>query len=247
MATLYPARVYHKRLRPKVHEFTYHVWALKIDLSEIHNLQQLNLLGGTSPLTLEPKDFGPRDGSDLLTWFQGALAKRGYDNDGKLELLFLPRFRGQGFAPITVWIAPDVLMFEVHNTAGEAHTYFVPSKDLANQQAWKRMWVSPFTPMHGRYDFDFAANQDLLRLKVRLENEEGPLLTATMTGKGQQLNHKTLKDLKRTPGVSGRSLFMQILWQGLQLRLKGLRPYWGVFAPRTPISTSQTKSVSRKS
>ncbi len=238
VATLYSVRVHHRRLRPKVYDLAHDLWALKIDLAALETLACDNLLGGTSPLSLDARDFGPRDGSDLLTWFRTSLRTHGFCDIEPLELVFLPRFRGKGFAPLSVWMSPEALLFEVHNTAGEAHTYAVRRETMPDQQAWKRLWVSPFTPMHGRYDFRFAAGPDGLDLRVRLHDAAGLLLQATMTGPGQPLTPTALTTLQQRPGVLGRGIFRRILWHALRLRLLGLRPRWGAFAPAYSISTS---------
>ena len=49
-ATLYQARVFHRRLRPKAHDLAYSLWALKIDLAHLSDLADQGLLGGSSPI-----------------------------------------------------------------------------------------------------------------------------------------------------------------------------------------------------
>ena len=240
-ATLYSVRVHHRRLRPKTYELSHNLWALKIDLASIAALARDNLLGGTSPLSLDARDFGARDGSDLATWLRTTLRAHGFCDKGPLEFVFLPRFHGKGFAPLSVWLARDALLFEVHNTAGEAHTYAVQRDQLSNHQAWKRLWVSPFTPMHGRYEFRFQVYPWGLDLQVQLHDAAGLLLQASMSGPGRSLNHAALTDLQKRPGVLGRSLFRYILWHALRLRFLGLRPHWGAFAPAYSVSTSVHK------
>ena len=238
-AVLYATRVFHRRHRPQPHEFAYNLWALKIDLSRLDLLQAQNLLGGTSPLSLRLSDFGPRDGSPLLPWFQAQLAAQGYATHGPHEFVFLPRFHGRGFCPIAVYVSPQALLFEVHNTAGEAHAYLLPRDDLEHFQAWKRLWVSPFSAMHGRYTFGFQSDAQRLNLRVQLHDPEGPALLATLSGPGQPLTHAALKALEANPGITGAAAFRQILWQALRLRLKGLRPRWGAFAPKAPVTRGQ--------
>ncbi len=235
-ATLYSARLYHKRFAPKVHEFSYDLWALKVDLSALAQLAAANLLGGHSPLSLEPKDFGARDGGSLLGWFEGQLEKHGFSSAGPKEFLFLPHLRGRGFSPLSVWSSPEALLFEVHNTSGEAHSYLLPRHDLDRQQAWKRLWVSPFSDMHGRYTFGYQADEAGLDLSVRLHDSKGRALVATMGGRGQPLTQESLNQVTKTPGIAGRRSFQMILWQALKLRHLGLRPKWGPFAPSQIIS-----------
>lgn len=240
VATLYQAKVFHRRLRPTPHDLSYNLWALKIDLSALDRLAEQNLLGGTSPLSLDPQDFGPRDGSPLADWFRGQLAHHGYGSDGPLEFLFLPRLNGRGFSPISVWSSPEAVLFEVHNTAGEAHAYLMPRQDLTTHQAWKRLWVSPFSNMLGQYTFGYQADTDKLALNVLLKDADGPILHAKLSGPGQPLSSAALKAVRGAPGIAGRRTFWAILWEALKLRRKGLRPIWGPFAPAASVSAGST-------
>ena len=237
-ATLYNARVYHKRFAPTVHEFAYDLWALKVDLAALDDLAEQNLLGGKSPLSLDKTDFGPRDGSALQPWFEDQLRSHGYSTDGPLEFLFLPRVQGRGFSPLSVWSSPEALLFEVHNTAGEAHSYLLRREDLREQRAWKRLWVSPFSDMLGHYGFGHKACETELNVSVTLRDENGPLLHATLKGPGEPLTPQSLSGVLKAPGIAGRRTFRAILWQALKLYRKGLRPKWGPHAP----SQSVTKS-----
>ena len=92
---------------------------------------------------------------------------------GLLNLHFAP-LAGRGFSPISVYSTPQSALFEVHNTAGEAHSYLVPQQNMAHMHAWKRLWVSPFSAMHGAYDFAFTANTKALDLRVTLRDSRGP-------------------------------------------------------------------------
>ena len=235
-ATLYSARLFHKRFAPKVHEFSYDLWALRVDLSALEDLAEQNLLGGRSPLSLDPKDFGGRDDGPMTHWFEDQLKAHGFSREGPKEFLFLPRFKGRGFSPLSVWSSPEALLFEVHNTSGEAHSYLLPREDLGQHQAWKRLWVSPFSDMHGRYTFGHQADETRLDLSVRLHDGRGQALIATLGGVGQPLTNESLKQVLRSPGIGGARSFQMILWQALKLRRRGLRPKWGPFAPRQIVS-----------
>lgn len=235
-ATLYSARLYHKRFAPKIHEFSYDLWALRVNLNALGQLAEQHLLGGRSPLSLNPKDFGGRDGADPKVWFESQLEAHGFSTAGPKEFLFLPRLKGRGFSPLSVWSSPEALLFEVHNTSGEAHSYLLPRDNLDKHQAWKRLWVSPFSDMHGRYTFGYQADETRLDLSVRLHDGSGQTLVATLGGLGQPLTKDSLAQVAKKPGIGGARSFQMILWQALKLRRLGLRPKWGPFAPRHIVS-----------
>ena len=49
------------------------------------------------------------------------------------------------------------------------------------------MYVSPFTPMQGRYDFSIAPPADDVSVTIRQSDADGPLLNASFTGRRQAL------------------------------------------------------------
>ena len=162
-------------------------------------------------------------------------------------MLFLPRLHGRGFSPLSVWSFPKALLFEVHNTGGEAHSYLALRGALNRQHARKRLWVSPFSDMHGRYTFGYAADDQALDLRVRLYDSQGLALLARLSVTCQPLNPAGLHQVAQVPGTSGTRTFATILWQALKLRCLGLRFHWGPFAPCQPASravflTSPAKS-----
>ena len=245
-ATLYTAHLLHKRYKPKAHGFEYSIWALKIDLAELGSLARAHLLGGNSPLSLPLKDFGPRDGSDLQIWLCRQLHYHGYSGEEPYEFLFLPRFKGRGFAPLSIWMTPHVYLFEVHNTAGEAHVYLAPENDLSQSRAWKRLWVSPFSPMHGQYKFTLIITNTILDVQIDLIDNQGLALTAHLTGSGEALTYQALHKVTRSPGLLGARSFRTIVLEALKIRWKGLHFQNGPFSPCEPVSVASISKTDSK-
>lgn len=153
------AKVMHKRLFPKVNQFTYGVYYLALPLSQLHNL--------TLPVVtaFRPKDHGARDGSDLKGWIDAILAEKGIEADGERVLIAMPRVLGYGFNPVSFWLCLDrqnnlrAMLYEVNNTFGQTHSYLCshadgrPIKGDDVLIAEKLFHVSPFLPRDGEYHF----------------------------------------------------------------------------------------------
>ncbi|MBM3617304.1 MAG: DUF1365 domain-containing protein, partial [Alphaproteobacteria bacterium] len=123
------AKVMHKRLFPKVNQFTYGVYYLALPLSRLDNLP----LPPVAAFRL--KDHGARDGSDLKTWIDDILREKGIEADGERVLIAMPRVLGYGFNPVSFWLCLDrqnhirAMLYEVNNTFGETHSYLCSHAD----------------------------------------------------------------------------------------------------------------------
>ncbi|OYL20435.1 cyclopropane fatty acid synthase, partial [Streptococcus pneumoniae] len=76
-------------------------------------------------------DYGPRDGTDLLTWIRGVLGSAGLPADGEVWLQTFPRIAGWMFNPVSFWYCHDAagtlraVLAEVNNTFGQHHQYLL--------------------------------------------------------------------------------------------------------------------------
>lgn len=163
--------VAHRRLSPRRHAFAHRVFFLRIPLSRLAEVGNRWLSrGGRNLLSLDPRDYGPRDGSDLAAWARERFAAAGVrDANGEIVLQTFPRVLGYVFNPITLWFAHDqggalrAALCEVSNTFGERHDYVVAHADgrpiVAGDRlrARKVLHVSPFCAVTGHYEFRFGA------------------------------------------------------------------------------------------
>ena len=226
--------VVHHRLRPAVHHFSYKVFFLRIPLSRLEDLpnrwlsrERFNLL------SFHARDYGPRDGSDLLAWARTQLAQAGLAAiDGEVVLQTFPRLLGYVFNPISIWYCHDragalrAAICEVSNTFGERHNYVlsVDGGEVISPATWlratKQLHVSPFCAVEGHYRFRFV--QDGARSHATINyyagaREQDRLILTTITGRAQPLNARTtLRAFSRYPlftvGVMAR-----IHWQAFAL------------------------------
>ena len=110
----------------------------------------------------------------------------------RVELLTFPRIFGVSFNPISVYHGYDdkgalkLLVYEVHNTFGDIHSYVaLIDDDKAQNQlhhCQKMMHVSPFFEMEGHYLLSVRQRGDNYSLLIRYDKENKPALTATLRG-----------------------------------------------------------------
>ena len=109
----------------------------------------------------------------------------------KIFLLTFPRIFNLNFNPISVFICQDIhendcfLIYEVHNTFGDAHSYVAvidENQKTETHVALKKMHVSPFYPNDGEYILSYKRRDDTFSVIVRYIRNNKPALTATMRG-----------------------------------------------------------------
>ena len=196
---IYTGRVVHRRLRPRDHMLNYRVFSLLLDFDrfdEIERRQSILRINRGGILSFLERDHGDGHG-DLRAWVDARLRDAGYDPATlRVRVLCYPRILGYVFNPLTVFFCDDgadatqVILYQVNNTFGERHTYVLPVTDGATpirQSCDKAMYVSPFTPMQGRYDFSIAPPADDVSVTIRQSDADGPLLNASFTGRRQAL------------------------------------------------------------
>ncbi len=246
----------HRRLRPTEHQFSYGVFFLRMPLSTLGNAQNRWFsVNRFNLLSLDTRDYGARDGSDLRQWAQKLLVENGVESvDGEIVLQTFPRLLGYVFNPISIWYCYDqsgqlrAAICEVSNTFGERHNYLVAHSDgrAISASDWivarKVFHVSPFCEVRGHYRFRFE--QSGTRAFAQIDHYDGArdddkLIVTTIHGTPLALTspaawHAFWRYPLMTIGVVAR-----IHWQAWKLWRKRV-PF---FAKPTPPGLSTTRSV----
>ena len=137
-SSIYEGWVMHRRLTPRHHRFKYSVFALLLDLDELAVLDRdlrLFKYNRFGVFSFHDSDHGPRKAEephDLRRWLDGLLADAGISARGPRRVLCYPRIFGYVFNPLSVWFCHDeqnalkAIVYEIHNTYEERHTYVLP-------------------------------------------------------------------------------------------------------------------------
>lgn len=252
---LYTGMVSHTRWAPKKHAFRYPLFYLLLNLDELghQSLPWCLSFNRANLLSFYEKDYGTGEGTNLRDDVRIRFLEAGIDPEG-LEILVLtmPRILGYQFNPLTVFYGMKqngevaAILYEVHNTFGERHSYLFEAPDLGKNsvhRAQKRFHVSPFFDREGAYEFrqHIVAKELLLAIEYR-DDQGQPAMSAAMKLKRRDLNGKQLlAAFFRIPLVTLK-VSAAIHFEALRLWIKGLP----VFPKPLPITPEFTTAKSRE-
>jgi len=236
-SALYVGSVTHRRLRPRAHRLRYRVFWMLLDLAEIDCLARgLTLFSHNrfNALSFRDADHGDGSATPLRAQILDHLRHAGIEtHGGPIRLLCMPRIFGYVFNPLSVYFCyrPDrslaALLYEVHNTFGERHTYLIPAKADAGgcirQHCDKTFYVSPFMDMDLHYSFRVTAPGDRLGIAIDAAGEDGRILTAALAAKRAPLSDRTLLRAIATHPAMTLKVIAAIHWHALRMLLEGFR------------------------
>lgn len=236
---IFNAKVMHKRLFPKVNQFTYGIYYVALPLAQLDKTSRIGhlALNRFAGISFYEKDHGALDGSSNKAWIDGVL--KTYGLDGIIEnvmLLSMPRVLGYVFNPVSFWLCFDksgdlrAVLNEVHNTFGEHHSYLCVHEDfrVIGKDDWleakKLFHVSPFLEREGSYQFRFSIEDEKLGVWIDFYNKEGEKqLLTSLVGKLEPLTKASLREaFWKHPLVTLKAITL-IHWQALKLVSKGIK------------------------
>lgn len=232
-SALYVGRVGHLRTRPRAHKLSYRVFWMLLDLDEIDGLAARLRVFSRNRFNLyafRDADYGDRSGRPLRPQVEAMLKDAGIEPDGgPIRLLTMPRILGYAFNPISTWFCHRrdgelmAMVYEVHNTFGETHCYVAPADGSAApiaQEAVKSFHVSPFMGLDMRYRFDVVPPTDRMSVSIDGSDDQGKLISATMSGTRRPLADSTLLGLLVTHPLLTLKVTLAIHWHAVRLLLK---------------------------
>lgn len=234
---LYVGSVMHHRLRPKTHRLRYRVFWMLLDLDEIDVLPaKLRLFSHNSFNLVSFHDRDHGDGTDvpLRLQIENLLRRAGCDSDrGRIELFCMPRIAGYAFNPLSVYFCRrrdgslDAIIYEVHNTFGQRHSYVIPCDGAAGgiiaQHCSKAFYVSPFLGMDLSYTFRVQPPGADVTVAINTRDDSGPVLSAALSGTRIGLSDANLLRVWLSHPLLTLKVILAIHWQALRMVLKGFR------------------------
>ncbi len=243
-------KVSHARRSPVEHRFVYrhHGWLIDLPDGDGEDAAQRAMASWRGPARLLRRGvrFDPADhldagrlGGGIRADLGRYLARRGIEvsADDRVLMLAQPRSAGYVFNPLSVYwvIAEDggvrAVVAEVHNTYGERHAYLLDPDADGRSETDKAFYVSPFNDVEGRYRIRTTLRPDRVAVSIALETDDGPLFSASVSGRPERLTPARLARVRLTqPGGSYRTQAL-IRAHGIWLWLRRLpvraRPHHG--------------------
>ena len=233
-SALYFGSVMHRRRRPRPHQLRHHVFWSLLDLDELDALsRRLTLFSHNrfNVFSLHDADHGDGSGVALRAQVDRHLAAAGLRAD-KVFLLCMPRTFGYSFNPLSIYFCCDAggaisaILYEVHNTFGERHSYLVPTAAEAQpfqHSCDKQFYVSPFMGMRLSYAFRTAIDLSRVAVTIRGSDQDGPVIDASMAGRQSALSDANLLRAMVTYPLVTLKVIAAIHWHAVKMLLKGYR------------------------
>ena len=252
-AKIYCGKVYHKRLRPKMHVLRYSVFSMLVNVDELKYISDHSwLFSYNKPalFSIYDKDFGYRDGVPIAQYARKLLSDAGFNTRGcHISLLAYPRVMGYSFNPLSVYYCMGsdnhlhALIYEVTNTFGDRQCYVLSSGLVQNgvysHSCAKEMYVSPFTELTGKYGFRITIPSENLLIGVNFRDTHGPLIKTFFRAKAKSFNCKTLLGLAAYYPMMTLKVITGIHIEALQLWLKRIPATKRPMRPRCVVSSPE--------
>lgn len=235
-SAIYSMRVMHTRHIEPFYRFVYRVFYLYLDIDRLDAIARpLRLLSINrfNLLSFHNRDHGTHTDAPLRPWVEQHLADVGVTlDDGRIQILCLPRILGYVFNPISLYYCHHAdgelraVVVEVHNTFGEMHGYLIHAAgqplDLTRaHDKQKQFHVSPFLDVRGDYRFTMDVPDTTARLVIEVTDNNQPVMTAAMHGRARALTDASIAGQVLAIPLATLKVTAAIHWQALKLWIRG--------------------------
>jgi hypothetical protein len=239
-SSIYKCKVYHHRLEPKNHQFTYRLYTFALDLDEIELLEKKLFFFSYEKFNLfsfyreDHLNFGKSSQKENIIFY---LKSVGFNEEiDKIILVTHLRVLDYTFNPVCFYYCYDrvgdicCVLVEVHNTFGELKPYLLTRDNLNSENFFVRrvpkyFYVSPFQDLLTQFEFRIQPLGQKLQIDIDDFKENRYVFLASYVGEKQNLsNFSLLYYFFRYPLVT-LHIVTQIHWQAFKLYLKKV-PYF---------------------
>jgi DUF1365 family protein len=246
-SAIFIGRVRHRRRDP-VHEFSFPLFMVYLDLAELDRVFSLTRWWGRSrwrPAEFRDGDYLPGSGSDLAGRVRGLVHEQtGREPAGPIRMLTQLRTFGHIFNPVTFFYCFDAagrelecVVAEITNTPWkERHAYVLPvgrgtcrqagpaQRPVFRWQFGKQFHVSPLMPMELEYDWSFNTPADDLLVHMNLLHREGghgKAFDATLTLERREMTPGRMRGMLVRFPLMTLQIIAKIHFEALRTWLKG--------------------------
>ncbi|MDP1932825.1 MAG: DUF1365 domain-containing protein [Gammaproteobacteria bacterium] len=239
-SAIFEGSVRHRRFSPKPHEFTYKVFMMYLDLTELDRIFSGAIFWSARRFNLawfRRSDYMSPEIPSLDTAVRRCIENAtGETLNGPIRLLTNLRYFGYLINPISCYYCFDdednlrYIVAEVTNTPWhERIPYVIPCESGCRHQSYsfsKQMHVSPFMPMDMTYHWQSRTPATSISIHLQNWKDGTEAFNATVGLRRVEITPQTLnRILLRHPFMTAK-VGLSIYWQALKLLVKRI-PYFG--------------------
>ena len=251
---LYTGYVRHTRVSQRKVSLRHKCFWISMDVDHIDAIvSKLSILsrGRFNILGFYDRDYGDGSGSPLREQIEQHLALAGIEGKpARIVLFSMPRVLGYGFNPISLYFcmdetgAPMAIVYEVHNTFGQRHSYVVrvdQDSETIEQTAGKAFYVSPFMDMDLSYKFRIVLTAAKFNLAISAYKQENPVIFTSLHARRSDLDNWNLMKVWVTHPLLTIKVIAAIHFHALRLWLKGIKLRLRPAPPSVPVTIGETR------
>ena len=181
-STILHGTISHARHKIVNHAFSYPLYMVGIDLSEIQKLSESSNFFGYNKLrvlSVWDGDYLNSSSKSILEKLSTILHQHQIDDVTQVFLITVPRYFGYTFNPVSFYVSRtkdgeiNGFVAEVNNTFGEKHIYVEKPPSGASHLPLrfrfpKRFFVSPFFEVSGEYEIVIHSLESEIKISVNL-------------------------------------------------------------------------------